>query len=83
MSKKVFYRQCRLVRPIPTGEHVVISWIPDQFAVKNRIVKLKGDRGEWTDGWRVVEVGYHRLPANEVPDFHELSKAHLRATGDA
>lgn len=83
MAKVVHYRQCRLVRPVQSGEQVVVSWIPDQFAEVDRVVKLRDDAGEWTDGWRVAEAGRHRLPAHEVPDFHELSKAHLRATGDA
>jgi len=83
MAKVVFHRQCRLIRPTPTGECVVVSWIPDLFADRDRVVRLKGDDGRWTDGWRVAEVGSNRLPANKVPDFHELSKAHLRATGDA
>lgn len=83
MAKVVHYRQCRLVRPVTSGEQVVVSWIPDQFAERGRVVKLKGDAGQWIDGWRVTEVGPHRLPADAVPDFHELSKAHLRATGDA
>ena len=83
MAGVVFYRQCRLVRPIPRGEHVVVSWIPDRFAERDRVVKLKDDNGDWSDGWRVAEAGSHRMPASDVPDFHELSKAHLRATGDA
>lgn len=83
MAKVVYYRQCRLIRPIPTGECVVVSWIPDEFAERERVVKLKDDNGDWSDGWVVAEVGSNRLPANQVPDFHELSKAHLRATGDA
>ena len=83
MAKVVHYRQCRLVRPVAAGEYVVVSWIPDQFAERGRVVKLKADDGTWSDGWRVTEVGRHRLPTHEVPDFHELSKAHLRASGDA
>ena len=83
MARVVFYRQCRLVRPIPTGEHVVVSWIPDRFAERDRVVKLKDNSGGWTDGWVVTEVGSNRLATNQLPDFHELSKAHLRATGDA
>lgn len=83
MAKVVYYRQCRLIRPVPTGEQVVVSWIPDLFADQDRVVKVKDADGVWSDGWRVAEVGSNRLPARDVPDFHELSKAHLRATGDA
>lgn len=82
MARVVHYRQCRLVKPIPTGEKVLVSWIPDQFAEVGRVLKLKSD-GKWEDGWVVRQAGSNCLPAKDVPDFHELSKAHLRATGDA
>ena len=82
MARVVHYRQCRLVKPVATGEKVVVSWIPEAFAELGRVVKLK-DAGGWEDGWQVREVGSNRLAQNQLPDFHELSKAHLRATGDA
>jgi hypothetical protein len=44
---------------------------------------MRDDAGAWQDGWRVVGAGENRLRADQVPDFHQLSKAHLRATGDA
>jgi hypothetical protein len=82
MARVVHYRHCRLVKPVPTGEKVVVSWIPEAFAEVGRVVKLKNEK-TWEDGWVVREVWSSRLPAAQVPDFHELSKAHLRATGDA
>jgi hypothetical protein len=83
MAKKVFYRQCRLVKKIENGELQLVSWIPEPHAVTGRIVKLRDDDGAWDDGWVVVGAGENRLPADQVPDFHQISKAHLRATGDA
>lgn len=83
MARVVFYRHCRLVKPVGTCEKVVVSWIPEKFAEVGRVVKLKDDDKTWEDGWVVREVWSSRLPADQVPDFHELSKAHLRATGDA
>jgi hypothetical protein len=82
VAKEVFYRQCRLVKRIEGGELVLVSWIPEPFASTGRIVKLREDNG-WDDGWVVLGAGDRRLPADQVPDFHQLSKAHLRATGDA
>jgi hypothetical protein len=35
-------------------EHV--AWIPEKFAVQNRMIKIKMD-GEWDDGWQVVGAG--------------------------
>ena len=32
MARVVHYRHCRLVKPVPTGEKVVVSWIPEAFA---------------------------------------------------
>ncbi len=81
MAREVFYRQCRLVKRVETGELVLVSWIPEPYATVGRIVKLR-ENGTWDDGWVVLGAGTTRLPACEVPDFHALSKAHLRATGD-
>ncbi|MCU0703722.1 MAG: hypothetical protein MUF18_07075 [Fimbriiglobus sp.] len=59
-----------------------MSWIPEVFAEVGRVLKLKEPHG-WDDGWQVREVWSSRLRGDQLPDFHELSKAHLRATGDA
>ena len=83
MAKQVFYRQCRMVKRVATGELHLVSWLPEPHAAAGRAVKLREPDGSWDDGWTVVGAGTNRLPAAEVPDFHELSKAHLRATGDA
>ena len=83
MAKQVFYRQCRLVKQIAGGKLVQVSWLPEPFAASGRVLKLRGADGTWDDGWLVIGAGDRRLPAELVPDFHQLSKAHLRATGDA
>lgn len=82
MARDVFYRQCRLVKRFDGGELVQVSWIPEPYATAGRVVKLRED-GAWDDGWVVLGAGANRLPAREVPDFHVLIKAHLRASGDA
>jgi hypothetical protein len=82
MARVVYYRHCRLVKPVATGELVVVSWIPETFAEVGRVLKLKNDK-VWDDGWVVRAAGANRLRGDQLPDFHELSKAHLRATGDA
>lgn len=82
MAKELFYRQCRLVKRVEGGECVQVSWIPEPYATAGRVVKLRED-GAWDDGWVVVGAGDRRLRADEVPDFHVLIKAHLRASGDA
>ena len=82
MAKPVFYRQCRLSKPCPGGECVQVGWIPERFAVVGKSIRLWANEA-WDEGWVVTTAGGHRLAAADVPDFHELSKAHLRATGDA
>lgn len=82
MAKPVFYRQCRLSKPTANGEFVQVGWIPDKFAVVGKTIRLWADDA-WDEGWIVKTAGGNRLAAADVPDFHELSKAHLRATGDA
>jgi hypothetical protein len=81
--KNTFYRQCRLTKTVGPATCVVVSWIPDQFAKLDNVVRLRDADKVWDDGWVVREVGRTRLAEADVPDFHELSKAHLRATGDA
>lgn len=83
MAKQVFYRQCRLVKRTATGELQQVSWIPDRYAVAGKVVKLREEDGTWDDGWVVRSAGTNRLAADQVPDYHEMSKAHLRASGDA
>jgi hypothetical protein len=83
MASEVFFRQCRLVKRTATGELCQVSWIPEPYASAGRVVKLRDSDGHWDDGWVVRSAGNNRLRADQVPDFHELSKAHLRATGDA
>jgi hypothetical protein len=60
-----------------------VSWIPEPHAETGRVVKLRRDDGTWEDGWKIVGAGDRRLTGEQVPDFHQLSKAHLRATGDS
>jgi hypothetical protein len=81
MSRRVLYSQCRLARPTPGGEYAVVSWIPTEFAVAGKSIRLRTGK-VWESGWIVRSVGATR-PLDQVPDFHELSKAHLRATGDS
>lgn len=79
MNKKVMYCQCRLEQSTPNGVTHMTSYIPQKYAVVNKVLKLK-DNGEWTDGWIVKSVG---VP-NMVPDHIEkLVRDHRRRTGDS
>jgi len=61
----------------------LVSWIPEPFAAVGSTLRLREGPGEWSDGWRVVEAGRNRLRSDQLPDFHEMQKAHRRATGDS
>jgi hypothetical protein len=49
--------QCELHRNEESGATVVlVTWLPERFAVINKILKLKEDDGSWTNGWCVMSV---------------------------
>jgi hypothetical protein len=45
------YNQCKLQK----GNTFQVSWLPKEFAVVGRYVKLKED-GKWDNGWQVNEA---------------------------
>lgn len=58
------------------------SYIPEKFAILNKIVKLKED-GEWNDGWKVIAVSSLRHKDDDLPDSHAQIKWHRKTTGDS
>jgi hypothetical protein len=82
MSKKINYCQCRLQK---TGKGVhweQTSFIPEEFAVEGKIIKLRDKEGVWDDGWEVMETGAVHSEDN-MPDWHSEIKHHRKNTGDA
>lgn len=77
--KQIYYRQCKLQK----GNTHRRSWIPEQFAKINSIIKLKDADDNWDNGWQVTEVGQYRLEEKKLPDFHNDRKVHRKATGDS
>jgi hypothetical protein len=53
-----FYRQCELFRKISGDlEEKMVSWIPEEKAKVNNIVRLRNSsEEEWSEGWLVVAV---------------------------
>lgn len=68
-------RQCRLSR----GKVQTTLWLPEKYAVKGSIVKLKQD-GEWVDGWLVESVSEASMPYEEVRDRSEDYKKQRKAS---
>ena len=79
MPKTVHYRQCRL----RNGSRHMTSWLPDRFARKGAVLKLRNHEGEWDNGWLVEDAGDRLLPEELLPDSHEAIKRHRKASGDA
>lgn len=52
------YRQCDLRKKTATGEIRQISYIPVEYAVVGKFLKLRSpEDGEWTNGWKVFLLG--------------------------
>lgn len=80
MSKETFFRQCSLDLPLKNGVKRTVSWIPEKYAIKGKIIQLKKrETDEWENGWVVVMVGTIRLTQDQVTersqDFKKQRKA--------
>jgi len=73
-----FYRQCNL----RNGNSHTTSWLPEEYAVKGKVLKLKKDDESWEDGW-IVESAGDKIDEKCLPDFHREIKAHKKRTGDS
>jgi hypothetical protein len=75
----MLYSQCTLERKTESGKATYVTWLPATFAVKGKVLKLKGESNEWVDGWVVVSVG---PLSTQPPDWRKLVRQHRRGTGD-
>jgi hypothetical protein len=66
MPKEIMYKQCRMERVIGTSKEVRTSWIPEKFAVENKIVKIRERDDSWSDGWKVTSASGEALPEKLV-----------------
>jgi hypothetical protein len=76
--KKPQFRQCVLHRLTGEGEAIITSYLPEKYAVVNKVVKLKGNQS-WTDGWVVKSAGEL---VDEPPDYRKAIRRHRKNTGD-
>lgn len=78
------YRQCLLRKHVDhTTTQSQVTWLPDQYAVQGRVLKLRYADGTWVDGWVVKVAGTEAVPESRLPDSHAATRAHLRRTGDS
>jgi hypothetical protein len=77
---KTKYRQCRITRKHSAGKTVVVSWIPEKYAVVGKFLQLK-ENDEWVNGYEVelVSENYTENP----PDFRKMIRSHRNKTGDS
>lgn len=58
-----------------------MAWIPEQFAILNKFIKIKLENGLWQDGWPVVGgVGGMTRSAAEANDASQLYKKTRKAS---
>lgn len=72
------YKQCVLIN----GTLNTVSWIPEKFAKKGHMIKLKNGE-QWVNGWIVESVGSESIDEKHLPDSHAAVKSHRKSTGDS
>ena len=71
-----FYRQCKLTK----GTSSDVAWIPEQFAVQDKYLRIKKDDGE-ENGWQVAVVGANRVDGVYLKE-HERNYLSQREASD-
>jgi hypothetical protein len=78
MSKTYTMKQCILQKGT-TKQQV---WIPEKFAVENKIIGLKdSETKEWDEGWKVISVGNVTL-GNVILDARSQDYKNTRKASD-
>jgi hypothetical protein len=70
------YTQCRLL----SDDTETVAWIPNEFAVKGKLLAIRQPDGTWKQGF-VVKETYSTLPAEQVmerSDEYQLYKHERR-----
>ena len=82
MAKQIKYVQCTMKRTLENGSEYTTSYIPQKFAKRGRILKLKNDVDQWVDDWVVETVGHTIVDAADA-DYRKAIRQHRKATGDS
>lgn len=77
-----YYKQCELVKKVGPSTLTQVSWIPEKFAIKGKVLKLKEGQN-WDDHWIVCSVSDARRLEKHLPDPHIDIKRHRKNTGDS
>lgn len=71
------YKQCTLKK----GMVVYKAWIPQQFAVRGKLIQIKNELGNWGSTWEVVSTGEMALSGSYVREL-ERDYLHQRRASD-
>jgi hypothetical protein len=70
-----FHVQCKLRREA----QLTYSWLPEKYAKVGKVIGLKGEDGEWEEGWVVDEV-WGRRRSTDVLAMSDFYKTHRDGT---
>jgi hypothetical protein len=63
----VKFYQCTMEKKKTNSKSVLTSWLPEKFAQKGHVIKLKNRKdGTWSDGWVIKNVGPFTRSQDEV-----------------
>ena len=74
------YYQCELVKYEGMIRWETTTYIPEEFAILNKKLKLKDEEGEWDHGWIVHKIF---SKTDSPPDYRKLIRGHRKQTGDS
>jgi len=80
----MYYRQCLLEKSIDKNFDIyrTRTYLPEEFAVVGKSIKLRDDSKVLNSGWVVKEVSSTKVDELHLPDSHIEIKAHRKRTGD-
>lgn len=70
--------QCILRKKTEKGTSAQLAWIPEEFAVSGKVVKIK-ERDIWDDGWVVADV-FQKMEDKEQSKLERVWKKHREVT---
>lgn len=74
--KDANYVQCSLQK----GNTHHMAWIPEQFAVVNKFIKIKNENDTWDDGWQVTYASENKLGAEAANQASQMYKKTRKAS---
>lgn len=80
MKKDVLYRSCVLRRKAKSGIQTQFCWIPERYAVVDKVLTLKMEDGRLSRGWIVQYAGKVRTEAATIRRMERTAKNHRSTT---